>query len=112
MQFVQFFQIRDCRDLQETEIISAGVTKIGDIAMKGGTPAIALADTAVSEQVVPPGERACSFYGLRSHGHLPKVRERLTSRFVPRISLGQCCFVAALQSVDARAMSVLRSATS
>jgi hypothetical protein len=87
MQFVQFFQVSDCRYLQAIEIIFAGITKIGDVAMEGGTPVIVLADTAVEQQVVPPSERARAFYdGLRSHGQLPKQEKRLTSRFVPRIS--------------------------
>jgi hypothetical protein len=47
MQFVRFFQVSDCRYLQEIEIIFAGITKIGDVAMEGGTPVIVLADTAV-----------------------------------------------------------------
>jgi hypothetical protein len=73
MQFVQFFQVSDCRYLQAIEIIFAGITKIGDVAMEGGTPVIVLADTAVEQQVVPPSERTRAFYdGLRSHGHLPK----------------------------------------
>ena len=64
MQFVQFFQVSDCRDLQEIEIIFAGVTKIGDVTIEGGTPAIVLADTALEQQVVPPSERTRAFYGL------------------------------------------------
>ena len=52
------------------------VTKIGDVAIEGGTPAIVLADTAVEQQVVPPSERTRAFYGLRSHGHLPKSQEK------------------------------------
>jgi hypothetical protein len=86
MQLVQFFQVSDCRYLQEIEIIFAGITKIGDVAIEGGTPAIVLADAAVEQQVVPPSERTRAFYGLRRHGHLPKGRERLTARFVPQIS--------------------------
>jgi hypothetical protein len=86
MQLVQFFQVSDCRYLQEMEIIFAGITKIGDVAIEGGTSVIVLADAAVEQQVVPPSERTRAFYGLRSHGHLPKARERLTTRFVPRIS--------------------------
>jgi hypothetical protein len=54
MQFVQFFQVKDCRYLQEIEIIFAGITKIGDVAKEGGTPLIVLAGTAVDQQVVPP----------------------------------------------------------
>jgi hypothetical protein len=65
MQFVQFFQVKDCRYLQEIEIIFAGITKIGDVAKDGGTPVIVLADTAVEQQVVPPSERARAFCGLR-----------------------------------------------
>ena len=51
MQFVQFFQVCDCRDLQEIEIV---LGKIGDIAIEIGTPAIVLASAAVEKQVVPP----------------------------------------------------------
>ena len=40
---------------------------------QGGTPVIVLADAAVEQQVVPPGERTRAFYRLRSHGHLPKI---------------------------------------
>jgi hypothetical protein len=72
MQFVQFFQVSDCRYLQEIEIMLAGITKVGDVAIKGGTPVIVLADAAVEEQVVPPGKRTRAFYRKRSHGHLPK----------------------------------------
>jgi hypothetical protein len=86
MQFVQLFQVSDRRYLQEIEIIFAGIAKIGDVPKEGGTPVIVLADTTMEQQVVPPSERTCAFYGLRSHGHLPKVRERPMSRFVPRIS--------------------------
>src|SRR5215471_15267561 len=50
------------------------VTKIGDVAIEGGTPAIVLADTAVEQQVVLPSERARAFYGLRSHAHLQFLR--------------------------------------
>ncbi len=86
MQFVEFFQVSDRRYLQEIEIIFAGITKIDDVAIEGGTPSIVLADAVVKQQVVPPSERTGAFYGLRSHVHLPKARERLTNRFVPRIS--------------------------
>jgi hypothetical protein len=86
MQLVQLFQIGDCGYLQETEIMYAGITKISDVAMKRGTPVIVLGDTPVAQQVVPPSERACTFFCLRSHGHLPKDRERLALPFVPRIS--------------------------
>jgi hypothetical protein len=72
MQFVQIFQVNDCRYLQEIEIIFAGITKTGDIAIEGGTSAIVLADTAVEQQVVPPSKRTRAFCDLRSHGHLPK----------------------------------------
>jgi hypothetical protein len=75
MQLVEFSQVSDCRDLQEIEIILAGVTKIGDVPIKGGTPAIVLTDTAVSQQVVPPSERTSTFDGLRIHGHLPSVEK-------------------------------------
>ncbi|CCE05525.1 hypothetical protein BRAS3843_1390017 [Bradyrhizobium sp. STM 3843] len=73
MQFVQAFQVSDCRYLQEIEVVFAGITKIGDVSVDGGTPAIVLADTAVEQQVVAPSERTCAFYGLRSHGHLPDI---------------------------------------
>jgi len=106
MQFVQFFQVSDCRYLQQIEIVFAGIAKIGDVAIEGETPAIVVADTAVEQQVVPPSERTRTFYGLRSHGHLPKGRESLTSRFVPRISEVECCSVASPQRVCAQAMSV------
>src|SRR5258707_15270466 len=59
MHFVQFFQVKDCRYLQEIEIIFAGITKIGDVAKEGGTPVIVLADTAVEQQVVS-GRPSCS----------------------------------------------------
>jgi hypothetical protein len=75
MQFVEFFQVSDCRYLQEIEIIFAGIMKIGDVATEGGTPVIVLADAAVEQQVVPPSERTRTFYGLRSHGHLPKAKK-------------------------------------
>jgi hypothetical protein len=81
MQFVQFFQVEDCRCLQEIEIIFAGITKIGDVAKEGGTPVIVLADTAVEQQVVPPSERARAFCGLRSHGHLPKSQRKTGEPF-------------------------------
>jgi hypothetical protein len=86
MQFVQLFQVGDCGYLQETEITYAGITKIGDVAMKRGSPVIVLGDTRVAQQVVPPSERTRAFFCLRSHGHLPKDRERLALPFVPRIS--------------------------
>jgi hypothetical protein len=70
VQFVQALQVTDCGYLQEIEIEIAGITKIGEITMEGGTPMIVLADTAVDEQVVPPGERARTFCGLKSHEHL------------------------------------------
>jgi hypothetical protein len=85
MQFVQLFQVSDRRYLQEIEVIFAGFAKMGDVAKEGDAPVIVLADTTMQQQVVPPSERTRAFYGLRSHGHLPKVRERLMSRFVPRI---------------------------
>jgi hypothetical protein len=53
----QFFQVSDWRYLQEIEIIFAGITKIGDVAIESGTPVIVLADAAVEQQVVPPSER-------------------------------------------------------
>jgi hypothetical protein len=48
LQFVQFFQVYDCGDLQDIEIIFAGITKIVDVAIESGTPAIVLVDTAVT----------------------------------------------------------------
>ncbi|MDA9547069.1 hypothetical protein ACM43_22045 [Bradyrhizobium sp. CCBAU 45321] len=72
MQFVQLFQVSDRCCLQEIEIIFAGITKIGDVAKEGGTPVIVLTDATMEQQVVPPSKRTCAFYGLRSHGHLPK----------------------------------------
>jgi hypothetical protein len=71
MQFVQFSQVSDCGYLQEIEIIFAGVTNVGDVTIEGRTPAIVLIDIAVPQQVAPPSERTCTFYGRRSHGHLP-----------------------------------------
>jgi hypothetical protein len=68
MQFVEFLQISDCRYLQETEIILAGTTKIGDVTIEGGAPAVVLADTAMEQQVVPPSERTRAFCDLRNHG--------------------------------------------
>ena len=47
MQFVQALQVTDCGYLQEIEIEIAGITKVGEITMEGGTPVIVLADTAV-----------------------------------------------------------------
>ncbi|MFL6820210.1 MAG: hypothetical protein ACJ8EF_19965 [Bradyrhizobium sp.] len=70
VQFVQALQVTHCGYLQEIEIEIAGLTKIGEVTMKGGTPVIVLADTAVEQQVVPPGERARTFCGLKSHEHL------------------------------------------
>jgi hypothetical protein len=75
MELVQFSQVSDCGYLQEIEIIFAGVTNVGDVTIEGRTPAIVLIDIAVSQQVVPPSERTCTFYGLRSHGHLPKIEK-------------------------------------
>jgi hypothetical protein len=71
MQLVHFLQVSDCRYLQEIELIFAAITKIGDVAIQGGTSVIVFADAAVEKQVVPPSERARAFYGLRSHWHLP-----------------------------------------
>jgi hypothetical protein len=75
MQFIQFSQVSDCRYLQEIEIVFAGIKKIGDVEIEGGTPTIVLADTAMEQQVVPPSERTRTFYCLRSHGHLPKAEK-------------------------------------
>ena len=71
MQLVQVSQVSDCSYLQESEIVFAGTTKMGDVAMEGGTPVIVLADTAVAQQVVPPSECTRALYGRRSHGHFP-----------------------------------------
>jgi hypothetical protein len=71
MQLVQVLQISDCSYLQASEIVFAGTTKMGDVAMEGGTPVIVLADTAVAQQVVPPSECTRALYGRKSHGHLP-----------------------------------------
>jgi hypothetical protein len=76
VQFVQALQVTDCGDLQEIEIEIAGLTKIGEVTMDGGTPVIVLADTTVEQQVVPPGERARTFCGLISHEHLTEKTER------------------------------------
>jgi hypothetical protein len=81
MQLVQISQVSDCSYLQESEIIFAGITKLGDVAMEGGTPAIVLADTAVAQQVVPPSECARALYGQRSHGHLPIFLEKTDQPF-------------------------------
>jgi hypothetical protein len=81
MQFVQLPQVCDCRYLHEIEIIFAGITKIGDVAIEGGTPVIVLADTAVEQQVVPPSEGARAFYSLRSHGHLQKSERKTDEPF-------------------------------
>jgi hypothetical protein len=75
MQLVQFFQVSDCGDLEEIEIISASVTNVGDVSIESRTPAIVLIHIAVSQQVIPPSECTCTFYGLRSHGHLPKIEK-------------------------------------
>jgi hypothetical protein len=63
MQLVQVSQVSDCSYLQESEIVFAGTTKMGDVAMEGGTPVIVLADTAVAQQVVPPGEELSLNFG-------------------------------------------------
>ncbi|AMA60514.1 hypothetical protein BCCGELA001_32755 [Bradyrhizobium sp. CCGE-LA001] len=72
MQFIQLFQVGDCDNLQESEILFASSAKIGDVAVEGGTPVVVLADAAVEQQVVSPSERTRAFSGLRTHGHLPK----------------------------------------
>jgi hypothetical protein len=103
MQFVQFFQVSDCRYLQEIEIIFAGITKIVDVAMEGGTPVIVLADTAVEQQVVPPSERTRAFYSLRSHGHLPKkgkTDEPFRSANFSDVTLFRSCAARCLRAVD------------
>jgi hypothetical protein len=69
MQFVQIFQVSDCGYLQEIEIMFAGATKAGDVAIESRTSAIVLADAAVAQQIIPPSERTRAFCG--SHGHLP-----------------------------------------
>src|SRR5215467_3373616 len=66
MQFVQLSQISHRRYLQEIEIIFAGITETGDVAIHGGTPTIVLA-TAMQQQVVSPGKCTRNFYSLRSH---------------------------------------------
>src|ERR1700704_2281002 len=81
MQFVQIFQVSDCSDLQEIETVLASVTKIGDVAVEGGTRAIVLADTAVEQQVVAPGERTRSFCGLRRHWAPPKSQRKTHKPF-------------------------------
>jgi hypothetical protein len=48
VQFVQALQVTDCRYLQDIEVEFAGITKIGEVTMEGGTPMIVLADTAVA----------------------------------------------------------------
>jgi hypothetical protein len=75
VQLVQFSQVSDCGDLQEIKIILAPVMDVGDIAIEAGTPVIVLIDIAVLQQVVPPSKCTCTFYGLRSHGHLPKIEK-------------------------------------
>jgi len=47
VQFVQARQVTDCGYLQEIAVEIAGITKIGEVTMEGGTPVIVLADTAV-----------------------------------------------------------------
>src|SRR3954454_14592143 len=44
VQFVQALQVSDCGYLQEIEIEIAGIAKIGEETMAGGTPVIVLAD--------------------------------------------------------------------
>ena len=82
MQLVQVSQVSDCSYLQESEIVFAGTTKMGDVAMEGGTPVIVLADTAVAQQVVPPSEcaRALLWPG-DSHGHLPNAHRKTDEPF-------------------------------
>jgi len=97
MQFVEFPQISNRRDLQEIEIVLAGITEIGDVTIKGGIPVVVLADAAMEQQVVPPGERTCAFYGLRTHGHLPKAEKdgrALSFREFSDVMLFHCCCVA------------------
>ena len=50
VQFVQALQVADCGYLQDIEIEIAGITKIGEVTMEGGTPMIVLADTAVDRR--------------------------------------------------------------
>jgi hypothetical protein len=54
----QAFSGKRPQRLQESEIIFAGVMKIG---VEGRTPAIVLADTVVEEHVVPPSESTRAF---------------------------------------------------
>ncbi|MDA9390556.1 hypothetical protein WN73_07600 [Bradyrhizobium sp. CCBAU 45394] len=94
MQFIQFFQVGDCGDLQEIEIIFAGIAKTGDVAIEGGTPVIILADAAVEQQVVPPSERTRAFSGLRTHGAPPKGRktdDMFRSAILPIVTLFRSC---------------------
>lgn len=81
------FRVSDCRDLQEVEIVFSGIAKISDVATKGGTPIIVLANAAVQQQVVPPSKRARLLWPEKSWKSWasPQSRERLASRFVPRI---------------------------
>src|SRR5258708_2029423 len=81
MQFVQVFQVSDCSDLQEIETVLASVTKIGDVAIKGGTRAIVLADTAVEQQVIAPSERTRAFCSLRRHWAPPQSQRKTHKPF-------------------------------
>ena len=47
VQFVEALQVAGCGYLQGIEIEVAGITKIGEVTMEGGTPVIVLPDAAV-----------------------------------------------------------------
>ena len=112
MQLVQVSQVSDCSYLQESEIVFAGTTKMGDVAMEGGTPVIVLADTAVAQQVVPPSECTRALYGRRSHGHLPIFLRKNDQPFRSATLSGVMLFRQLHCKVFARAMWLLQSARS
>ena len=66
MQVIQRLQVGYCRDLQEFEVIFAKLAEIGDVAKEVGAPVVILANIIVDQQVIPPSERACTFYCLKS----------------------------------------------
>src|SRR6266550_27017 len=100
MQFVQIFQVSDCGDLQEIETVLASVTKIGDVAVEGGTRAIVLADTAVEQQVVAPGERTRAFCGLRRHWAPPQSQRKTHKPFRSANFSGVMLFRSCAAAVD------------
>src|SRR5689334_757771 len=110
MQFVQLFQVSDCRYLQQIKIIFAGLTKIRDVAVEGGTPVIVLADAVVTQKVVTPSECTRTLCGLRSHGHLPIAQKKTNNRFRSASSLGVMLFrsCAAASRLHAPLVSVTR----